>query len=123
MVSRKQLIHKTQLSKTKKQTLNVTIDRPIGYIDKFGNVYPLNYGFVEGVIGGDGEEQDVYVLSRKISEPIDTFQGDLIAVITRNDDVEDKWVVAAPNENFTIEEIREKVHFIEQYFDSEIRLI
>ncbi|TYT99897.1 inorganic pyrophosphatase [Listeria monocytogenes] len=123
MVSRKQLIHKTQLSKTKKQTLNVTIDRPIGYTDKFGNVYPLNYRFVEGVIGGDGEEQDVYVLSREISEPIDTFQGDLIAVITRNDDVEDKWVVAAPNENFTIEEIREKVHFIEQYFDSEIRLI
>ncbi|EAG7266353.1 inorganic pyrophosphatase, partial [Listeria monocytogenes] len=93
------------------------------YTDKFGNVYPLNYGFVEGIIGGDGEEQDVYVLSREISEPIDTFQGDLIAVITRNDDVEDKWVVAAPNENFTIEEIREKVHFIEQYFDSEIRLI
>ncbi|HHS3223330.1 TPA: inorganic diphosphatase [Listeria monocytogenes] len=123
MVSRKQLIHKTQLSKTKKQTLKVTIDRPIGYVDKIGNVYPLNYGFVEGVVGGDGEEQDVYVLSREISEPIDTFQGDLIAVITRNDDVEDKWVVAAPNEDFTIEEIREKVHFIEQYFDSEIKLI
>ncbi|EFU5042865.1 inorganic pyrophosphatase [Listeria monocytogenes] len=123
MVSRKQSIQKTQLSKTKKQTLNVTIDRPIAYTDKFGNVYPLNYGFVEGIIGGDGEEQDVYVLSREISEPIDTFQGDLIAVITRNDDVEDKWVVSAPNENFTIEEIREKVHFIEQYFDSEIKLI
>ncbi|EHM8257652.1 inorganic pyrophosphatase, partial [Listeria monocytogenes] len=44
MVSRKQSIQKTQLSKTKKQTLNVTIDRPIGYTDKFGNVYPLNYG-------------------------------------------------------------------------------
>ncbi|MBC8923479.1 inorganic pyrophosphatase, partial [Escherichia coli] len=25
--------------------------------------------------------------------------------------------------NFSIEEIREKVHFIEQYFDSEIKLI
>ncbi|EAF5412409.1 inorganic pyrophosphatase [Listeria monocytogenes] len=123
MDSHKQSIHKTQLSKTKKQTLKVTIDRPIGNTDKFDNVYPLNYGFVEGIIGGDGEEQDVYVLSREISEPIDTFQGDLIAVITRNDDVEDKWVVASPNEIFTIEEIREKVHFIEQYFDSEIRLI
>ncbi|MEN1028336.1 inorganic diphosphatase [Listeria monocytogenes] len=92
-------------------------------VDKFGNVYPLNYGFVEGVIGGDGEEQDVYILSIEISEPIEMFQGDLIAVITRNDDVEDKWVVAPPNENFSIEEIREKVHFIEQYFDSEIKLI
>ncbi|MBF2488295.1 inorganic diphosphatase [Listeria marthii] len=123
MVSRKQLIHKTQLSKTKKQTLKVTIDRPIGYTDKFGNVYPLNYGFVKGIIGGDWEEQDVYILSREISGPIETFEGDLIAVITRHDDVEDKWVVAPPNEDFSVEEIREKVHFIEQYFDSEIELI
>ncbi|MBC1999069.1 inorganic pyrophosphatase [Listeria marthii] len=123
MVSRKQLIHKTQLSKTKKQTLKVTIDRPIGYTDKFGNVYPLNYGFVKGIMGGDGEEQDVYILSREISGPIETFEGDLIAVITRHDDVEDKWVVAPPNEDFSVEEIREKVHFIEQYFDSEIELI
>ncbi|MBC2328540.1 inorganic diphosphatase [Listeria swaminathanii] len=110
-------------SKMKKRSLKVTIDRPIGYTDKFGNVYPLNYGFVEGIIGGDGEEQDVYILSREISGPIETFEGDLIAVITRNDDVEDKWVVAPENENFSIEEIREKVHFIEQYFDSEIKLI
>ncbi|MBC2121187.1 inorganic diphosphatase [Listeria marthii] len=123
MVSRKQLIHKTQLSKTKKQTLKVTIDRPIGYTDKFGNVYPLNYGFVKGIMGGDGEEQDVYILSREISGPIETVEGDLIAVITRHDDVEDKWVVAPPNEDFSVEEIREKVHFIEQYFDSEIELI
>lgn len=57
MVSRKQLIHKTQLSKTKKQTLKVTIDRPIGYVDKFGNVYPLNYGFVEGVVGVTGKNR------------------------------------------------------------------
>ncbi|UHP10501.1 inorganic pyrophosphatase [Listeria marthii] len=110
-------------SKMKKRSLKVTIDRPIGYTDKFGNVYPLNYGFVEGIIGGDGEEQDVYILSREISGPIETFEGDLIAVITRNDDVEDKWVVAPENENFSIEEIREKVYFIEQYFDSEIKLI
>ncbi|MDT0089704.1 inorganic pyrophosphatase [Listeria marthii] len=110
-------------SKMKKRSLKVTIDRPMGYTDKFGNVYPLNYGFVKGIIGGDGEEQDVYILSREISGPIETFEGDLIAVITRHDDVEDKWVVAPPNENFSVEEIREKVHFIEQYFDSEIELI
>ncbi|MBC1469776.1 inorganic pyrophosphatase [Listeria welshimeri] len=107
----------------KKLKLKVTVDRPIGYTDKFGNVYPLNYGFVEGVIGGDGEEQDVYILSRKISEPLETFEGELIAIITRKDDVEEKWIVAPPTEHFSVEEMKEKVHFIEQYFDSEIELI
>ncbi|MFZ1656775.1 MAG: inorganic pyrophosphatase, partial [Lactococcus raffinolactis] len=38
-------------------TLNVTIDRPIGY-DHEGTIYPINYGYVAGVMGGDGEEQD-----------------------------------------------------------------
>ncbi|MBC2082638.1 inorganic pyrophosphatase [Listeria welshimeri] len=107
----------------KKLKLKVTVDRPIGYTDKFGNVYPLNYGFVEGVIGGDGEEQDVYILSREISEPLETFEGELIAIITRKDDVEEKWIVAPPTEYFSVEEMKEKVHFIEQYFDSEIELI
>ncbi len=29
-----------------KLNLKVTIDRPIGYIDSFNNIYPINYGFV-----------------------------------------------------------------------------
>lgn len=35
----------------KRLKVEVTVDRPLGYTDKFGNVYPLNYGFVAGVIG------------------------------------------------------------------------
>ena len=38
----------------------------------------------------------------------------------RNDDVEEKWVVAPEGMTFTKEEIREQIHFQEQYFDSEI---
>lgn len=38
------------------------IDRPIGTIHH-GTVYPINYGYIEGLIAGDGEEQDVYILS------------------------------------------------------------
>ena len=37
-----------------------------------------------------------------------------------NDDVEEKWVVAPEGMTFTKEEIREQIHFQEQYFDSEI---
>lgn len=38
-----------------KLKLRVTIDRPIGFEDDYGNIYLINYGFVLGVIGGDGE--------------------------------------------------------------------
>ncbi|WP_325166819.1 hypothetical protein [Enterococcus saccharolyticus] len=31
--------------------VTVTIDRPIGYVDDYGNCYPINYGYVAGVIG------------------------------------------------------------------------
>lgn len=46
-----------------KLKLRVTIDRPIGFEDDYGNIYPINYGFVLGVIGGDGE-----ILAYRISE-------------------------------------------------------
>ena len=38
------------------------------------------------------------------------------------DDVEEKWVVAPNGMMFTKEEIKEKVYFQEQYFESEIRM-
>lgn len=36
-----------------KLTLAVTIDRPVGF-NHHGTIYPVNYGYVAGVIGGDG---------------------------------------------------------------------
>lgn len=38
------------------------MDRPMGYVHH-GTTYPINYGYIEGIIVGDGEEQDVYILS------------------------------------------------------------
>ena len=108
---------------TQKLRVKVTIDRPIGYVDKFQNSYPINYGFVPGLIGGDGEEQDAYIISEEVTEPLDNFEGELIAIIIRKDDVETKWVVSGIGETYTIEEIRAKVNFIEQYFDSSIELV
>ena len=53
-------------------------------------------------------------------EAIEKFTGKIIAVVHRNDDVDEKWVVAPAGMTFTKEEIREQIHFQEQYFDSEI---
>lgn len=48
----------------------IIIDRPIGYIDKFGNQYPINYGYVPNLLAGDGEEQDVYIISKAVRQPL-----------------------------------------------------
>lgn len=102
--------------------VTVTMDRPIGTEHpKHPEVYyPINYGYVEGVMGGDGEEQDVYVLGP--TEPLNTFRGRIIAVIERADDVEEKWVASDGKVAYTKEEIEQAVRFQEQYHVSTIYL-
>ena len=102
------------------RTVTVTVDRPLGsYHPKHKDMYyPINYGYVAGIIAPDGEEQDAYLLG--VDEAVEKFTGTVIAVVHRNDDVEEKWVVVPKGMTFTKEEIREQIHFQEQYFDSEI---
>ena len=71
----------------------------------------------------DGEEQDVYIVSEKVREPLKCFEGELVAVIHRQDDVEDKWVLTLSSEIVTLEDIKEKTYFLEPYFDSTIELL
>lgn len=68
----------------------------------------------------DGEEQDAYILG--VNEAVWQFTGEIIAVVHRKDDVEEKWVVAPEGLTFTKEEIWEQLRFHEQYFDSEIMM-
>ena len=100
--------------------VKVIVDRPLGTCHpKFKDVlYAVNYGYIEGVIAPDGEEQDAYILG--IEEPLKEFEGVVIAVIHRFNDVEEKWVVAPEGINFTIEEILKKVEFQERYFEIEV---
>lgn len=100
--------------------VTVTVDRPLGsYHPKHKDIYyTVNYGYIDGVFAADGEEQDAYILG--IDEPVTTFNGKVIAVIHRNDDIEEKWIVCPQNMTFTEDEIREKVFFQERYFDSYI---
>ena len=82
--------------------------------------YSVNYGYVEGIIAADGEEQDAYILG--VYEPIKEFTGKVIAVIHRFDDVEEKWVVVPADASFTKEEIMRQVYFQERFFKIEIRM-
>lgn len=74
--------------------VKVIVDRPLGsYHPKHKDIYySVNYGYVPGVMAPDGEEQDAYILG--VHEPVSEFEGKVIAIIHRLDDVEDKWVVA-----------------------------
>ena len=100
--------------------VKVIVDRPLGsYHPEHTDIYyPINYGYIEGIMAPDGEEQDAYILG--VDEPVKEFSGKVIAIIHRHDDAEEKWVVAPVGQLFTAEEIKEKVHFTEQYFKSEI---
>ncbi len=104
------------------ETVKVIIDRPLGtyhpeHKDLF---YSVNYGYIEGLIAPDGEEQDAYVLG--VSDPVKEFTGKVIAVIRRIDDVEEKWVVVPENMLLTKDEILKEVECQEKYFKTEIIL-
>lgn len=96
------------------------IDRPIGsaHPDYPELIYPINYGYVEGMMGGDGEEQDVYVFG--LAEPVDRFEGKVIAVYHRTDDNEDKWIVSIDGKDYSDEEILKTIEFQEKYFKGEL---
>lgn len=99
------------------KTVHVEVDRPVGY--RHGDiVYPINYGYLPGVMAGDGEEQDAYILG--VSEPVSSFDGRVIGIVRRRNDCEDKLVVAPEGMLFHQGEIAEAVRFQEQYFDSTV---
>ena len=101
--------------------VTIKIDHPIGYVHHKKNytlIYPINYGFIPGVLGGDGEELDVYLLGVDI--PLSEFTGKIIGIVHRHNDVEDKLVMAPEGMSFTAEEIADAVRFQEQCYDSEI---
>lgn len=102
------------------RTVTVTVDRPLGsyHPEHEDMYYPINYGYVESIMAPDGEEQDAYILG--VDEAVEKFTGTVIAVVHRNDDVEEKWVVVPEGMTFTKEEIMKQIYFQEQYFDSKI---
>ena len=104
--------------------VTIGIDRPIGYVHHKGEktlVYPINYGYIPDVLGGDGEELDVFLLG--VDTPVQSFTGRIIGIVYRADDVEDKLVMAPEGTVFTAPEIAQAVYFQEKYYRTTIRSI
>lgn len=93
------------------------IDRKLGsHHPKHGFIYTLNYGYIPNTISGDGEELDAYVLG--VYEPIEEFEGKVIAIIHRTNDEDDKLVVAPKNINYSDDAIKALTEFQERFFNS-----
>lgn len=103
--------------------VDVVIDRPIGSVHpKYEDmIYPLNYGFIPNVFGGDGGELDVYLMGLNV--PVKEYKAKVIAIVHRHNDVEDKLVAAPEGMSFMKMEIEDAVRFQEQYFESEIEIL
>ncbi len=106
------------------KTVDIKIDRPIGYVhkkEKYTLTYPINYGYIPGVLGGDGEELDVYLLG--VDKPVSKYCAKIIGIVHRENDVEDKLIAAPENMIFNQAQIAEAIHFQEQYYETHVEAI
>lgn len=104
------------------KTVRIKMDRPIGsrHPSHREIIYPVNYGYIPGVFGGDGEELDVYLLG--VDVPVNEYTAKIVAIVHRHNDVEDKLVAAAEGAFFSKEEIEKNVHFQERYYDTKVEM-
>ena len=104
--------------------VNIKIDRPIGYVhykENYSLTYPINYGYIPGVFGGDGEELDVYLLG--VDKPVNEYNARIIGIVHRENDVEDKLIAAPEGVIFNQAQIAEIIHFQEKYYKTYIEAI
>ncbi|MDD7793507.1 inorganic diphosphatase [Clostridium sp. 'White wine YQ'] len=99
--------------------VKVKIDRPLGSKHPEHNfIYSLNYGFIPNTTSGDGEEIDVYIIGE--FEPLEIYEGYVIAIIKRANDIEDKLVACKELNKYNKEQIKALVEFQERFFESTI---
>ena len=100
--------------------LTIVVDRPAGSVhpDHPDIRYPINYGYVPGILAADGEEMDAYIYG--VSQPLRRFTGTVIAAVHRRNDTEDKLVVAPTGMVAYEPQIAEAVRFMEQYYDTSL---
>lgn len=99
--------------------VRVTIDRPLGTAHpEFDFIYPINYGYIPNTISGDGEELDAYILGEE--EPLRSFEGEVIAIIHRLNEEDDRLIVVQKGKSYTDREIEDATYFQEKWFKSVI---
>ena len=93
----------------------VVIDRPLGSKHPRHDFdYPVNYGYLPGTEAADGGGIDAYYLG--LNGSVESAEGEVIAVIHRLHDADDKLVVVPLGMQLSDGEIEEAVAFVERWF-------
>ena len=58
-----------------------------------------------------------------VNEPVAEYECEIIGIVHRHNDVEDKLVGVPAGIRYTKEEIENAIHFQEQYYDTEIEVV
>lgn len=99
--------------------VKVIVDRPLGSKHPEHDIYyTLNYGYISDTIAGDGEEIDAYILGE--FKQLKEFEGTVIAVVHRKNDIEDKLVVSKYVNKYSKDQIEALIELQERFFDSEV---
>ncbi len=96
--------------------VRLKFDQPVGssYAPHKINSYPINYGYVPGVVAPDGDDLDAYLLN--VHEPLYEAEGICIAIIHRLTDDDDKLIVVPEGIQLTDDEIIKQVSFQEHLY-------
>ena len=96
--------------------VTIKIDRKLGTLHpKHGFMYMLNYGYIPNTKSPDGEELDAYLLG--VYEPVETYEGKVIAIIKRTNDEDDKLIVVPKDKDYTDDQINALTEFQERFFE------
>lgn len=79
-------------------------------------VFPVNYGFTKDNSGN--KEWNAYLLG--INEPIEEYNWYCIAVIQRENSIDDQLIIAPKWQDFTTEQIKKYINFQEKKFKYQI---
>ena len=101
------------------QILEIIIDRPLGNRHPIhGYIYPINYGYLPDTKAPDGEEIDAYLLG--VFRPTKSFKGKCIAIAHRDNDDDDKLIIAPQGKSYTPAQIAALTEFQERFFKTRI---
>ena len=84
-----------------------------------GTTYPINWGQIENLTALDGSFQDAYLIDG--DDPIKEVPAKVIAIIEREDDIEDQLAVSIKDAPISDEEIEQAVRFKEK--DHKYRIV
>lgn len=101
------------------QTVRIEINNSsIAKYYKVKNSFPINCGYVQDVLDGDGKQLECYIVG--INEERKEFTGKCIAILHQFDNTQDKLIVAPNDIDYTDNQIREILKFKEKNYMNEI---